>query len=1105
MANGIIQLTIKIVKDAAEASVRSFNNSMKGFQDRLNTVRIAGQGLQETFRILRAGIGNLLQLSAVQERAERKVEQAIRSTGQAAGFSADELKKVASSLQEVTVFGDENILNNVTAQLLTFTNIATDNFLRTQEAALNLATVLDGDLKSASIQLGKALNDPIANLSALSRSGIQFSNEQEAVIKSLAETNRLAEAQTIILDELDKQYGGQARAVADLASGGMQQFFNVLGDVREELGLILSEALLPFFKALKDGLGIFQELPPFVKAVTAAVVILTTAIFALGLSLGPVTLTLTALAAVGLGVSAQLSAATRETNRLAEEVRKNSTVLKSYQEGLKGVGDEAAALAANLNDISLAELDNSINATQESIGQQLNLIEQTTNAVFNRLEKQLLAFQSAVRDSESSIKTITAEILPSPRSVGLFTPRTQELVQEQANLKFILERNKANAESVQRLIELGRQLKENAGDSQKLNAIFKEIDKTIKIISQSPFFSQDEGVAALAREVGGLQKLYSDLGDIQNRVAEKNKLIRVEELNSELATLEAQRIRLQLVSDEERRLEREFEIQKQSLEVKKQIAIETSKTEDVQKLEQELVLLRQQFQAETEVLQVQRQRRIETVQRETTAEQDIQRLSIERQRAGLIENEVERLREEFRIQEQILERRLELARVTERTEEIIRLQSELDITRERLQVEEEIALVQQQRVNNQEIINLLESTTQRTRSIEQETQSVLLQIEESRVLASAQTEEERLNIRQEFAIRRLDIERSELVAELDIQRQRVESELAANQQILESRLSLARAGGDADQVAAIEAERIAQIEREAQIKQEFADRQIAIDENYQARRRAAEDETNAQIIESRRRLEEQLIQGQDIFFASIEAGYDNLWATITSTSQTGSEKVQAAFMAIVDTAIRGLGEWLKQDIIMSARSVAVHQAGESTKTAVTIQGVAARLGVVIAGIAKEVVEVIKSIGIFLAQAAAKLVAFFASLGPIGLVAGLASIPALIAGARAIIKNVGRFETGAILTQPTMGLFAEGGSPEAAIPLNERGAEFIARLLPKIIVATPQAASNDIPALVEALGRRIEGIRIELRAEMDAIQFYRNTFPKYEKIEKGRRG
>jgi hypothetical protein len=184
------------------------------------------------------------------ETANAKVEQAIKQTAGAAGLSAEKLKSVASELQGITVFGDEEILGNVTAQLLTFTNIVGDNFLRAQEAALDLATLLDGDLKSASIQLGKALNDPVQGLAALARSGIQFSDQQKTVIKTLAEENKLYEAQTIILDEISRQYGGQAKAVAK-ATGEFKKTSNAIGDLKEQLGGLLYNGFAPASAGLR--------------------------------------------------------------------------------------------------------------------------------------------------------------------------------------------------------------------------------------------------------------------------------------------------------------------------------------------------------------------------------------------------------------------------------------------------------------------------------------------------------------------------------------------------------------------------------------------------------------------------------------------------------------------------------------------------------------------------------------------------------------------------------------------------------------------------------------------------------------------------------------
>jgi hypothetical protein len=200
-----------------------------------------------------------------QAKAIAQVEAGLKSTGATVGFTSKQLQQMASDLQTKTIFGDEEILKGATSQLLTFTNIAGDQFARTQAVALDLATRLDGDLKSASIQLGKALNDPIANLSALSRSGIQFSEDQKQVIKSLTESGRLAEAQTVILDELEKQYGGSAEAAAKAGTGGLKQLANSFGDLQEEFGKIIMEFLPPVIDGLKNMLATFQNLSPEVK------------------------------------------------------------------------------------------------------------------------------------------------------------------------------------------------------------------------------------------------------------------------------------------------------------------------------------------------------------------------------------------------------------------------------------------------------------------------------------------------------------------------------------------------------------------------------------------------------------------------------------------------------------------------------------------------------------------------------------------------------------------------------------------------------------------------------------------------------------------------
>lgn len=230
--------------------------------------------------------GNSIRLFDKQAQAVAKVQTLITSTGGSAKLTFQQLSAEASRLQENTIFGDEEILNSVTAQLLTFSNIAGDNFMRTQQAVLDLSTVLDGDLQSASIQLGKALNDPVASLSALSRSGIQFEQSQKDVIKALTESGRLADAQSLILNEINRLYGGTAAAAAKAGAGGIKQLWNILGDLSETIGEQLVVILSPLVSLIKEMALKFNAAPPIVKKVVAVLLLVVTVLGPLIVAIG---------------------------------------------------------------------------------------------------------------------------------------------------------------------------------------------------------------------------------------------------------------------------------------------------------------------------------------------------------------------------------------------------------------------------------------------------------------------------------------------------------------------------------------------------------------------------------------------------------------------------------------------------------------------------------------------------------------------------------------------------------------------------------------------------------------------------------------------------
>lgn len=182
--------------------------------------------------VLAAGVAKVVQNTIAAEKVQAQLAARIRSTGGAAGLAVADLNNMADALQRATTFDDEAI-GGAQSVLLTFTKIGKDVFPSATEAVLNLSTAFGTDLNSAALQVGKALNDPIKGITALARAGVQFTDGQKALIASLVETGQQAEAQRIILAELETQIGGSARAARDTLGGALQALSNAFDNALE--------------------------------------------------------------------------------------------------------------------------------------------------------------------------------------------------------------------------------------------------------------------------------------------------------------------------------------------------------------------------------------------------------------------------------------------------------------------------------------------------------------------------------------------------------------------------------------------------------------------------------------------------------------------------------------------------------------------------------------------------------------------------------------------------------------------------------------------------------------------------------------------------------
>jgi len=248
-------------EDGLGIAQKKLNRFGKDFQKMGANIGQMGQTLSIAVTAPLVALAYKSSQAAIESReALAQVEAGLKSMGDAAGRSLPQLQEQAAALQKLSTFDDDDILRSVTANMLTFGNVSGDAFDRAQRAAVDLSSRMKTDLQSSTILIGKALNDPIKGLSALSRVGIQFTADQKAMITAMVEGGNVAGAQAIILSELERQYKGSGKAARDAAPGSDQ--IDKWRELQEKVGeivLVMGERLIPTIDRILD---LFLSLSP---------------------------------------------------------------------------------------------------------------------------------------------------------------------------------------------------------------------------------------------------------------------------------------------------------------------------------------------------------------------------------------------------------------------------------------------------------------------------------------------------------------------------------------------------------------------------------------------------------------------------------------------------------------------------------------------------------------------------------------------------------------------------------------------------------------------------------------------------------------------------
>ena len=209
-------------------------------------------------------------------QADLKVlETQLQRIGAGGSKQLEELRAAADRLGDATLFSQDDFIQSFNI-LSSFRAIAVESFTEVSSVAADIAQVMGSDVKSATVQLAKALEDPKRGLTALSRSGITFNEAQTETIKKLVDSGKLLDAQALILETIKGQYEGAGEAAGKGFAGALDLLSENAADAAEALGKALEPAATDAANALAAVLEQISKIPQPLADATLKVGLATT-------------------------------------------------------------------------------------------------------------------------------------------------------------------------------------------------------------------------------------------------------------------------------------------------------------------------------------------------------------------------------------------------------------------------------------------------------------------------------------------------------------------------------------------------------------------------------------------------------------------------------------------------------------------------------------------------------------------------------------------------------------------------------------------------------------------------------------------------------------
>ncbi|HVW97489.1 MAG TPA: hypothetical protein VHA56_16065 [Mucilaginibacter sp.] len=265
---------LKEVQSAMRAELFKTNEATKGFfadfkKGFSELEEIAGKitigtliykGVSAGIEFIRDLFNGAVQAYDEAQRTQAQLQQVLRTTGGVAGETKEQLEEYQKTLMDQTGV-DDDVIAKGEEMLLTFTNIRGKIYEQALPAIIDMTSAFNHGkvtmegVQQIAIQVGKALNDPITGVSALRRVGVSLDEQQQEQIKTFVKNNDVMSAQSLILKELQKEFGGTAKAISDTDVGKIQAFQTAMDNLKERIGGwitagkgVIADFFLPFVK-----------------------------------------------------------------------------------------------------------------------------------------------------------------------------------------------------------------------------------------------------------------------------------------------------------------------------------------------------------------------------------------------------------------------------------------------------------------------------------------------------------------------------------------------------------------------------------------------------------------------------------------------------------------------------------------------------------------------------------------------------------------------------------------------------------------------------------------------------------------------------------------